>query len=425
MTVPSDSPEPSGAPLPRQRPPNPDDVDTGLSAFAQVAAATGASASASLHSGLTWRQAADAVTEALGVHEPDLAVVFVDSRFAAHYEDVVKRIRQVTGARHLIGCSADGVIGPGLEAEQIAAISVMTFRLPNVVMTPLALVGNADPAALFGSVEAAHAKAWLVFGDPFTTHTERLITAIEERAPDAVIVGGMASAEGGAGRTGVFLGDRVYGDGAVLLGVGGEVEVHALVAQGAEPIGRPWTVTDCEANTIKTIGSRPAFDILRETLAGLDEETRDRAQRNLLVGLAMDEYRHQYGRGDYLMRNIMGFDRETGAIAISGLPRLGQTIQFQFRDAAAADQDLVTQLAAYKARLDPDQVVLGALLCSCNGRGRGLFGVPNHDAAALAEALGAVPTAGLFCNGEIGPVGGKTFLHGFTASIAFLTTPSK
>ena len=139
----------------------------------------------------------------------------------------------------------------------------------------------------------------------------------------------------------------------------------------------------------------------------------------------MDEYRDHYGRGDYLMRNIMGFDRETGAIAISGLPRIGQTIQFQFRDAAAADQDLVDQLAAYKAGLDPDRIVLGALLCSCNGRGRGLFGVPDHDAAAVAEALGAVPTAGLFCNGEIGPVGGQTFLHGFTASIALLTTASK
>ena len=351
--------------------------------------------------------------------------MFVDSRFAAHYEDVLRRIRQVTGARHLIGCSGHGVIGPALEAEDEAAISVMTFKLPNVVITPPALVEHAEPAELFDSVESAHANAWFVFGDPFTTHTERLIAAIEARAPDAVILGGMASSEGGSERTAVFLDDGVYGGGAVLLGVGGEVEVHALVAQGAEPIGQPWTVTDCESNTVKTIGSRPAVDVLREALEGLDEETRERAQRNLLVGLAMDEYRHQHGRGDYLIRNIMGFDRQSGAIAISGVPRVGQTIQFQFRDAAAADRDLVTQLAAYKARLDPDQIVLGALLCACNGRGRSLFGVPNHDAEALADALGAVPTAGLFCNGEIGPVGGQTFLHGFTASIAFLTARSK
>ena len=170
---------------------------------------------------------------------------------------------------------------------------------------------------------------------------------------------------------------------------------------------------------LRTIGTRPAVDVLRETLDSLGEETRERAERNLLVGLAMDEYRHEYGRGDYLIRNIMGFDRQSGAIAINAHPRVGQTIQFQFRDAEAADDDLTTQLKAYKAGLDSDQTVLGAVLCACNGRGRSLFGAPNHDARALTDALGAVPTAGLFCNGEIGPVGGETFLHGFTASIAF------
>ena len=234
--VPSDSPEPSGAPLPADG----DDVQTRHAALAEVSSASGAGASASLQSGPTWQQAADAVTETLGVQEPDLAVVFVDSRFAANYEDVLKRIRRATGARHLVGCSADGVIGPALEAEQTAAISAMTFKLPNVSITPLALVESTDPAELFDAVQAAHAKAWFVFGDPFTTHAERLITAIEERAPDAVILGGLASAGGGAGETAVFLGDDVHPGGAVLLGVAGAVEVHALVAQGAEPIGRAW-----------------------------------------------------------------------------------------------------------------------------------------------------------------------------------------
>ena len=182
---------------------------------------------------------------------------------------------------------------------------------------------------------------------------------------------------------------------------------------------------DFASNIVRTLGSRLAVDVLRDTLTALDQQTRARAQRNLLVGLAIDEYRDKFGRGDYLIRNIMGFDEQTGAIAINARPRIGQTIQFQFRDATAADEDLVTQLAAYKTSLQPDQVVLGALLVACNGRGRSRFGSPNHDAQALADALGPVPTAGLFCNGEIGPVGGEAFLHGFTASIAFLTAQSK
>ena len=400
-------------------------VDVSSGALAEAATGIGARAQASLQSGATWQQATDAVCETLNVSEPDLAVVFVDSQFAHHYEDVLGRIHEATGAQHLIGCSGQGVIGPGLEAEGQAAVSAMTFKLPGVSLTALALVQDADANDMFDSLESADAKAWMVFADPGTTHIERLIAAVEARTPETPILGGIASAQSGSDGTAVFLDDRVYPRGAVLLGIGGDIEVHALVAQGAEPIGQPWTVTDCDSNMLRTIGTRPAIDVLRETLDSLDAETRERAQRNLLVGLAMDEYRDEYGRGDYLIRNIMGFDPQSGAIAINARPRVGQTIQFQFRDATAADDDLTTQLKAYKAGLDSDQTVLGAVLCACNGRGRSLFGTPNHDAQALTDALGAVPTAGLFCNGEIGPVGGQTFLHGFTASIALLTTRPK
>ena len=153
----------------------------------------------------------------------------------------------------------------------------------------------------------------------------------------------------------------VYPRGAVLLGIGGDIEVHALVAQGAEPIGQPWTVTDCDSNMLRTIGTRPAVDVLRETLDSLGEETRERAERNLLVGLAMDEYRHEYGRGDYLIRNIMGFDRQSGAIAINAHPRVGQTIQFQFRDAEAATCGITALLHDLKSLVGPAQALLDAI----------------------------------------------------------------
>ena len=196
------------------------------------------------------------------------------------------------------------------------------------------------------------------------------------------------------------------------------------MAQGAEPLGRPLTITDCERNLVRTIGSRPALDVLKEMMAELDDATRHRVGHNLLVGLAMDEYRETHGRGDFLIRNIVGVDRESGAIAISAEPRLGQTFQFQFRDAAAADEDLRRHLEAARASIGEEEVVLGSVLCACNGRGQGLFGTPHHDAAAIVETLGPLPTAGLFCNGEIGPVGGSNYLHGFTASIALLTIPA-
>jgi small ligand-binding sensory domain FIST len=186
------------------------------------------------------------------------------------------------------------------------------------------------------------------------------------------------------------------------------------------PIGRPWIVTGAHENLIETIAGRPAIEVLVETLRELDEETRARAQSNLLVGLAMDEYQEQHGIGDFLIRNLLGYQQESGAIAVSALPRAGQTVQFQLRDARAADEHLRLQLAAARARLG-EASAGAALLCSCNGRGARLFGPIDHDPNTLAEALGDVPVAGLFCNGEIGPVGGRNYLHGFTATIALFT----
>ena len=393
-------------------------------AASQAAAQAGVdvSARAALRSGETWYQATDAVLQALDLDGvPDLAVVFIDSQFALHYRDIIARIREETGALHLIGCSANGVIGTALEAEGESAISVMTLRLPDLRLMPLALVPRLSLDSVLASVEGAEAKVWLVLADPHTTHVEQIVAALAARAPAAAILGGLASAHNERHGTAIFVDDHVYRAGAALLGISGAVGVHTLVAQGAEPIGQPWTITACDSNLVRAVGSRPAFEVLRETLDALDEPTRERARRNLLVGLAMDEYRDAHGRGDYLVRNVLGIDRESGVVAINAVPRVGQTLQFQFRDAAAADDDLVSQLDDFKANLAPDRVVLGALLCACNGRGRSLFETPNHDAQALASVLGTVPMAGLFCNGEIGPVGGKTFLHGFTASIALLT----
>jgi len=192
-----------------------------------------------------------------------------------------------------------------------------------------------------------------------------------------------------------------------------------VVSQGATPIGQPWTITGARGNLLETVGGRPAYQVLVETVQSLPPELQPRAARNLLVGLAIDEYKAEFRRGDYLIRNLLGVDRASGALAIGAFPRVGQTLQFQMRDAAAADEDLRELLTRARQALGDTRPV-AALLCSCNGRGVGMFGVPDHDARGVAAAFGALPLAGFFCNGEIGPVGGKTFLHGFTASLALI-----
>lgn len=395
------------------------------SAGSHAAAGTArAQAVAAIQPGATWQEATDAVLGTLvGAAAPDVVFLFIDSRFAEAYEEIVQRVRAATGAAHLLGCSGQSVIGPAREEEEQAAVSMLALTLPGAILTPLALVPEEPAETVFARIEAAAAHAWLTFADPFSVDAEQLLRQVEARRPGVPMLGGLASAHTRGAGTAVFLDDRVYPSGAVLLGIGGAAQLHTLVAQGATPIGRPWIITDCERNIVRTIGSRPALEMLIETLEALEAGRRARVQRNLFVGLAMDEYRETHARGDFLIRNLLGIDRDSGAITINALPRAGQTLQFQFRDAAAADEDLRAQLSAFKQGLAPDQALLGAVLCACNGRGRGLFGVPHHDAALVADRLGPIPTAGLFCNGEIGPVGGANFVHGFTASIGLLTMP--
>lgn len=378
---------------------------------------------AALATSADWRQAAgDAVSTLDLPGTPDLALVFIDSRHGDSYGEILQFLKRHTDATLIAGCSGDGVIGPGVEAEDQPSVSVMAFGLPGALLTPVAIVPGRAAGDDLRRLEESGTESWLAFVDPFSVNTENLVQAVQARSRRAQMLGGMASAHNRDAGTAVFLDDEAFRSGAVLVGIGGSVRLRPIVAQGAEPIGQPWTITECENNVVQTIGLRNTLDVLMDTLSELDAETRERAQRNLLVGLAMDEYKDEFGRGDYLIRNIMGGDRDTGSLAINALPRVGQTFQFQFRDARAADDDLRSRLRVAGQELEPGEEVLGALLCACNGRGQGLFGLPHHDAGALEDVLGHLPTAGLFCNGEIGPVGKTNFVHGFTASIGLLTT---
>ena len=379
-----------------------------------------AGASAAVGFEAEWEAACDSALKGLDLNDaPDLLMVFVDSRYANHYDEIITRLRERTGAQHLIGASGQSVIGSSLEAEEGSAIAVLGLSLPEAELTPIAV----DPQSMSDDVFAPlqdGPDVWLFFSNPFTIMTDQLVSHLQQLRPEITLLGGMASSHSQQQGCAVFIDDQALMGGAVMMGLSG-VSVKPVVAQGAEPLGQPWIVTECEANTVKSLGSRPALEVLQETLWELDESTRERAARNLLVGLAMNEYQESHERGDFLIRNVMGADRESGTVAINAIPRVGQTFQFQFRDAQAADDDLRTRLSDLRDALEPDEEVLGALLCSCNGRGRGLFGEPDHDASALSEIFGPVPTAGFFCNGEIGPVGGENYLHGFTASIAVLT----
>jgi small ligand-binding sensory domain FIST len=230
------------------------------------------------------------------------------------------------------------------------------------------------------------------------------------------VIGGMASGSHAPGQNRLVLDGDVVNEGAVAVELDGPLTVRTVVSQGCRPIGRTAIVTKVERNVIRELGRRPALEVLRELFESLPEDDQELVQQGLHIGRVINEYQDKFRRGDFLVRNVIGADEE-GGIAITDVVRVGQTVQFHVRDADTADEDL-RSLLIQERQARPGARIGGALLFSCNGRGSRLFAEPHHDVATIHDLLGPVPVAGFFAMGEIGPVGGQNFVHGYTASIA-------
>ncbi|MBC7996362.1 MAG: FIST C-terminal domain-containing protein, partial [Leptolyngbya sp.] len=229
-------------------------------------------------------------------------------------------------------------------------------------------------------------------------------------------VGGLASGANEPGKNALFLNDGVYREGMVGMAVSGNVVVDTVVAQGCRPIGKPLRVTNCQGNILLELDGEPAIKVLKGILEELKPQDQELARNSLFLGVVMDEFKSEFHAGDFLIRNLVGIVPEAGALVVGELLRQERTVQFHLRDAATSSDDLRLMLKSYSdgnsGRVHPQ----GALLFSCLGRGKYLYGRKNHDSESFREHVGEVPLAGFFCNGEIGPVGGTTFLHGYTSS---------
>jgi small ligand-binding sensory domain FIST len=267
---------------------------------------------------------------------------------------------------------------------------------------------------------AAHSSL-LVFADPFTTPVQEVLKLLEEQYPGANAIGGLA---GGGQRTGenrLVFQDEVHPGGLVGARLSGPVAIRPVISQGCRLVGERFVVTKAEHNFIHELGGAPALERLQAVFESLPEDERRHAHRALHLGIAIDEQRDRFERGDFLVRNLVGVDQETGSVAVGDIVQEGQTVQFQLRDARSSSEDMNALLAA--DRTTHHHAPLGALMFSCCGRGQGLFGRPHHDAVAMVDQLGAIPVAGFFAQGEIGPVGGRNFLHSYTASMAIFAEP--
>lgn len=370
------------------------------------------------------------VAAGLAGEAADMALLFFSPHHRESVHEMVSLVQKSVTPRVLLGCTGEGIIGDDQEVERRPALSLWAGRLPGATLTPFSLRAQetAEGVSFQGwptqMPDPKERPVFLLLADPFSTPGRELLAFLQEKYPGVPAVGGMASGAGDADPNRLILNGRVLNEGVVGVAMTGSIEVRTVVSQGCRPIGERLIVTKADRNIIYELGGRPALDCLQEVFTSLSPEDQRLAQMALHVGCAITEYQERYERGDFLVRNMMGADKESGAIAITDLVQEGQTVQFHVRDAKTASEDLHLLLGIHK---DPSRshAVRGALLFSCNGRGQRLFGTPHHDITAIRTEIGNIPIAGFFAQGEIGPIGGKNFLHGFTASVALFCQPGE
>jgi small ligand-binding sensory domain FIST len=370
-----------------------------------------------------WDAATEAAREAggsvRGRGEVDLAFIFLSPAHLVEAEAAAEAVREELAPRHLLGCIAEGVVARVRELEEGPAVAVWAGALPGAEIEcfHVAAVQTKEGIAVAGFPELDDPGLVALLVDPFTFPAGPFLTRLNEAHERIPLVGGIAVG-GRPGAQALILEDAVHAEGAVGAVVSG-LPVLTVVSQGCRPIGHEAVITRCEGNVVYELAGRAALEYLRREIVTLSSEEQELAARGLLAGLVIDENRPEYDTGDFLMRGLLGADEATGALALGDTVRVGQTLRFFVRDAASADADLRRALGGALRWARP----VGALLFTCNGRGTNMFPEPNHDARVVTEMLQTDALAGFFCGGEIGPVGGKAFLHGFTATLAVFLEP--
>jgi small ligand-binding sensory domain FIST len=369
----------------------------------------------------TARNLVASVSKSLDAAHADLLVLLASPHFEAELPALVESLLESLRPRAFIGCTAEAVIAGEFEYEHQPAIMLWAAHLPRVNLASFHIYEESDLARLeddaalreYLGVPAGVSPQFVLLGEPFSfgAATLTLLDRLEQAYPGRPAVGGMASAADVPNQNVLIFDGEPLRHGLVGVALWGDVIMDTVVSQGCRPIGRHLVITKSEENVIYQLGGRAPLQVATEIFQACDEKDRELIQNGLFVGRVINEYQPKFDRGDFLIRSFLGFDRNTGAMAIGELIRPGQTIQFHVRDSQSASEDLHSLLAR------PRSASRGALIFSCNGRGTRLFPARNHDAGALTGALAGVPIGGCFCAGEIGPIGSRNFLHGFTASV--------
>lgn len=378
----------------------------------------GAGHSLDVRTPTAFHEAACLAAEQLDGRRADLTIVFASREHLGQIDMALPEIEQVLAPGHLLGCCANGVTTTGQEIENGPAVAVWAASLPGAGIESFELTTTREPDQIVinGLPSARSTDFMLLISDPIGFPAAALLDLLADDLPGMPIVGGIASGVQSMEEQSLIFGNEMCGHGAVGVRLR-DVDVRPCVAQGASPVGPELVVTAAEGNRVLELAFTPALEKLAEVLDDLDQRERQLALNGLLLGVVIDENRPDHDAGNFLVRGILGADDENQALLVGDHLRVGQMIRFHVRDAASAEHDLSGALDFQNYALN-GQEAAGALLFTCNGRGSNMFELPNHDACAVSDAFGSAPTSGFFSNGEIGPVAGRNFLHGFTATLA-------
>ena len=375
------------------------------------------------------QECANSALSSLDGAAPDLAVIFTSMHHHEGFDYLPALVKQYltpgTGSQpmKIFGCSGGGIIGNGEEIEQRPALSITVASLPAVEVVGFHLNAESLPDLDAGpssweemvTVSSDQDPQFVMLADPFSFPVQNLLLGLDFAFSKSVKIGGMASGAERPGLNALFLDDQVYRSGAIGLALHGNIAVDTVVAQGCRPIGKPMRITESKRNMLMTVDGQSPLEYLKGLFQTMSTRDQGLMQHSLFLGVVMDEFLETPQQGDFLIRNVAGMDPRTGTLAIGEMLKEGQLVQFHLRDADTSAEDLTAVLERY-AIDNRENDVHGALLFSCLGRGQYLYGRPNHDTEVFHQKVGPVPLGGFFCNGEIGPVSGTTFLHGYTSS---------
>ncbi|MDH3256361.1 MAG: FIST C-terminal domain-containing protein [Nitrospinota bacterium] len=368
-------------------------------------------------------EAVASVSQQLAGRDADLTVIFVSPHFRTQYRAIPQLLKDRMPVGLLLGCSGGGIIGGGKEIEQKPAFSLTAAHLPGVelqtIQTDTMNLPDPDTAPSVWhewlGVDVTKNPNFIVLADPFSFRAEEFLAGMDFAYPRSPKVGGLASGAQAQGGNALYLDDKIYNGGLIGVALSGNIQLDTIVAQGCRPIGQPMNITKCDQYQLLEVDGQAPLEKLEQMVETLSEYDRTLLRTSLFLGIEMDPMKEDPGQGDFLIRNLMGVDQETGSLTIGAPLREGQLVQFHLRDKVMSSEDLKVMLSRYQNK-DGWREAKGALLFSCLGRGEYLYGQPNHDSDIFKTKMGNIPLGGFFCNGEIGPVGQSTFLHGYTSS---------